>query len=223
MVKTKDHVFIHLQKCAGEHISAFMKKKLGGERIGATHSTILPSEKNKIIVGNIRNPLTYYVSAWAYSCPELKGGLGKTFVRHYPDKKHLFDDGHSVENFQTWLKLMLTDANFGKGNSIDTAAMRRYDIGILTYRFFLLYNALDFSLLKEPDKNVLVDHFIRVESLEEDFDRIFGTNINEERHYKSGKSKHLPCNEYYNESLMDLVYRKDRYIFDKFNYRTEFT
>ena len=67
----------------------------------------------------------------------------------------------------------------------------------------------------------MVDYFIRAENLEEDFDKIFNTNINDAIHYRSGVGNHLPYKDYYNKDLMDLVYQKDNYIFKKFNYKAE--
>jgi hypothetical protein len=216
MVETKNHLFIHLQKCAGSHISSLIEQNFDVKAVGDVHGTITPEEKNKTIVGCIRNPLSYYVSLWAYNISQLHG-IGKKILRSYEDKGYLFEDSASVSNFQDFLKFLLTDAKLtGTDFCTDTSVMRKYNIGHLTYRFFLLYNCLDFILLKNPKKNLLADVFIRSEKLEEDFNKIFDTDIKKTTNFN--KSEHLHYVKYYNTELINLVYEKDMYIFKKFSY-----
>lgn len=63
--------------------------------------------KGTIIIGNIRNPYAYYVSLWAMGCRE-ESYLYKYIKQHYSDKIYLYEDVNNIENFQTWLREILT-------------------------------------------------------------------------------------------------------------------
>jgi len=216
MIETESHIFVHLLKCGGTSIFRMMMdnfKVLNVDQIGKgvplSHYTIpIEEKKGKVVVGNIRHPLSFYVSLWAF----VDGGFTGTFIKQYKDKAHLCDDTFSIPKFQEWLKIIIND------RFLLPPAGEEFNIGILTWTFFEKYYNNDYRFLNTPNEEYLVDHYIRLETLEEDFNRIFGTDIKKQNNPRYKTTKHLPYIEYYNNELIDLVYDKEKFIFDKFNY-----
>ena len=215
MIETENYLFIHLPKCGGSCISNLMEKYLNGKKVGTQHKTINAIEKKnsqKIIIGCCRNPLSWYVSLWSFG---KKGAFGKDFIRKYSNKDYLYSDTTNVKYFREWLRFVLMELDTNLFHA-DANCMKKHNIGILTYRFFKMYNNMNFSNLKYPKKKGLVDHFILTESIESDFNKIFGTKICGTK--KINKSNHLHYMKYYTPELLRLVYAKDFYIFKKFDY-----
>lgn len=218
-------IFCHLEKCAGVYIGRILQlaEKQNGRKymwVGHTLTDDMTKNikniaitKNMIIMGNIRNPYTFYVSLWAFSCIHKKGHYN--LIRNkYPQYLYLYSDPYNVQNFRKWLKLMLTgafkDEDFAK-------YMTNHNIGLITSRFFELYNQSDFSLLENIEANPIVNHFLRLEHLKHDLAKVdlpYETQVR-------NKSKHHHYSAYYGKEEMDLVYELDNYIFKKFGYEKE--
>lgn len=202
MIETKNKIFIHLQKCGGTYISYLMKKYANGKEKGSKHDTI--NKANKELIGCIRNPLEWYVSLWAYGCGK-NGHFYNFIAKNHPDKLYLYNDSMNINNFEIWLRFILSIGEWNNRN-----------IGLLTFRFFNLYNNSDWSFIKNPHANVKISRFIRNESIEQDFKRIFGRNV--KKRTDIWKSSHLDYQLYYDDALIKLVRSKDEYIFKKFGY-----
>jgi len=120
--------------------------------------------ESKLKIGNIRNPWDWYVSLWAFGC-QRKGRLynlvtnqnkGKLFSKkraksllrekigfNYPklDSKvwsKLYLDPFKIENFSSWLKLILTFGKHDIGEGYKNSEMSSF-AGLLTYRYIKLY------------------------------------------------------------------------------------
>lgn len=217
-LKKKPIMFCHLEKCAGTFIGQTLKTREEKEKkhfmwvghdIDDSIRTIMP---NMFVVGNIRNPFSFYVSLWAFSGIHKKGHYD-LFKTKYPQYLYLYSDSYNIANFRKWLRLMLlTEKDFL--NEGFARYMKQHNVGLLTSRFFELYNNADFTYLSNVTANPLVNHFIRVEHLKEDLKKIDLPYTNR----ITNKSKHHHFSAYYGEEEKALVYKLDNYIFKKFNY-----
>jgi hypothetical protein len=172
----KTHIYLNLTNL----VNMFQSKK---------------KEKDKFIVGVVRNPLDVYVSLFGFGCSG-KGGMKKQLTEQY---NHLYESYKNINNFHNWMYL----------------CMLCNDVGLFTQRFFKLYNKNDFYYLDKINENPLVDYFLINEKLVDGFS-FFG--INDISCKKLNASKHLPVDDYYNQRLKNEVYKKDKYLFKKFNY-----
>lgn len=101
-------LFVKLHKSAGSTIKAAIKKSKY-ECINKGH---LPLSRYKIdrhtlVVGNIRNPYSHYVSLWAFGC-QKKGGYYKRIAGAYENKRDLYESCEHIGKFQKWLKFTLS-------------------------------------------------------------------------------------------------------------------
>ena len=224
-------VFVHLQKCTGTYLDKLFHSIYRKRIKTLTHkplSTVQKHANKALVVGNIRNPYDVYVSLWAFGCKK-KGQLYGTFKNSKFLSQHLavYSDPSSPQNFRTWLKIILDSETLTKLlpqpklGFHDSKIMKQFNIGLLTYRFFALYNESNFNLLhpENINKNPVVDIFIRTEHMQEDLAKL---NIQIPRtttqSTKINASKHKSSDFYLDEETKNLIYEKDKYIFTKFGY-----
>ena len=207
------YCFIHLPKCGGSYISTLMyENNKNGKYIMKGHNSVEKKDPTLTYVGNIRHPYDIYKSLWNYGC-ERQGGVYNYVKKNYPHYAYLYSSKRNIKNFRLWLGLILTNTICYNGED-----MKKYNIGLVTYRFFKLYNFKDYSLLDKVDIDPLIDVFIKLENIKEDLKKIelSYTEI------RVNASKYLQSDSadiYYDQELKNLVYSKDRYIFDKFYYQ----
>lgn len=240
MVITKKHVYIHLPKTGGTFLTSLLRTSLNCSLAKREHSSISLEQKNtiykdKIIVGSIRNPFDYYVSTFSFAARApgpvrrraIFGVKSKPLFEKYPEIKELFNDGMDVSNFQKWLPIFLNDMELDwpkiylPKNSILEGYRHEHDIGYLTWVFMKMFYELDLSYLDTPEKNKIADIYIKTETLNEQASEIFDIDIKKlnSRPKSNGFKRHKDYREYYNDELIEMVYRKDKYIFDKFGYK----
>lgn len=216
-LNTKNIIFSHFPKAACSYINKVLATAQNDSRntlfksyTSLRHTKVKKEHKSpdNIIVGNIRHPLLIYVSMFAYNCRLLPNQTEKTEfgIKYYSNV-------NSIEIFREWLKLKICDVNDKLGDS--NLIYQRSDVGVITNRFFHLYNDNDFSYLNKPNENPLVDLFIKAENIS---DALTELNLPGKHDTLVNSSPHLPWREYYTDELIDLVYEKDKYIFDKFEY-----
>ncbi len=204
--------FIHLHKCGGSFVSYVLASHNIENIILRGHETINTSQKKSdTVIGLIRNPFEWYVSLWASGCND---GKGLYFEDYHPNKLYLYEDYTNVNNFRAWLKFLMTEYNEPE-NARRT--MNQYDTGLLTYRFFMLYNEGNYELLDSIANDPLVDFFIRNEDIIGGLNSFLDLSLSE-HHPRVNTSEHLSVSKYYDEETTKLVIQKDRYIFDKFDY-----
>jgi hypothetical protein len=128
-------VFLELQKTACSHIVKLFDKFTKGKQIGK-HDFLREQDKDKLVLGSIRNPWDWYVSLWAYGCG-MQGGLYKrslakpkltyylrpfgnisrsinSFSMYLKDRRskpvetwvRLYSDNQNVNHFREWLQLI---------------------------------------------------------------------------------------------------------------------
>ncbi len=250
-------VFVELHKTACTHIGKLLASVTDGLQQGKHNSppaTLLSSGRR--FIGSIRNPWDWYVSLWAYGC-DKKGRVYNFTTRplsisrmsgmvtsskslntssRKPDQwRRCYSDINSASAFQDWL-CMMNDKNywndFGEGYGVSPIARVA---GLLTYRYinlFCKHVPATITSVNDLDayarKNCFVDHFIRMENLEEDFISVLelcGTHLSETQRLsicsenKTNTSSHRKeTAHYYNDETIKLVQEKEKLIIDKFVY-----
>ena len=144
--QTTKILFVKLHKSAGTTIRVAISHS-GLKLINKGHLQLsrYSIDEHTFVVGNIRNPYSQYVSLWAYGC-RRRGALYNRITKKYKDKSYLYESYKNIENFQEWLKLVLSPE-----------ICRDESIGYYTQRFFRIYDELD-----------KVDMFIRCENIAND-------------------------------------------------------
>lgn len=220
-------IFVHLQKCAGTYLDNLFRSVYKNRVKVLTHIPLSSQQKriNKaFVIGNIRHPYDVYVSLWAFGCKK-RGSLYNTFKNRLPPQYlSLYSDPNSSQNFRTWLKILLGNNTLTKLlpkpklGFHNSQLMQKFNIGLLTYRFFALYNESNFNLLRPQyiPHNPVVDLFIRSEHMQEDLAKLKITLPQQST--KTNSSNHKPYDFYLDEETKDLIYEKDKYIFTKFGY-----
>lgn len=120
--------------------------------------------KNLKFVGNIRNPWDWYVSLWSYGClrrgslyESTRGKNLNKFLQFYfsnlfyyrPKGRYirlspilwnkLYSDNLDFDNFNEWLKLILSDRKIHIGSNFYKENKASRHIGLLTFRYLTLY------------------------------------------------------------------------------------
>lgn len=213
------YVFLHLQKCGGTYISSLMNKKNEDKQsktlyINKGHSSVPNKLDCNIYVGNIRHPYEIYRSLWTYGCLK-KGDIYKIITQNFPQYAHLYNSHTDIQNFKLWLTLLLNYKIIlpKKLYYFDIDIMKKHNIGLATYRFFSIYNHSNFKLLNNFNYNPIIDIFIRNESMASDLQKIGLEYID----IKINDSQKLDI-DYYDDEMKELVFKKDKYLFEKFNY-----
>lgn len=239
--------FIHFKKCGGMSIATELEKKYELTR----NNEFLKKNFNKNmyshIVGNIRNPYKYYVSAYRWG----KTSRGKVLepldenyknevsnaINEYRKKNNIDEtikltkDQKKLVEFKIWMKYILTNKNKLKSskNCDLSQIMKDYNIGLVTARF-LCYYYRDFKEFNKPDpyfkkylkdinsKSPYISNFIKVETIRDDLKRLKIDYSNTWSNQKINNESELQYYHYYDQDLIDLIYKRYKYIFDKFNY-----
>jgi len=200
-------IFLELQKTGGSHVRKLLADlDLGGfftdmhDRLDEVGEVKKLLEKDPLIVGNVRNPFSWYVSLWAYGCM----GEGEIYYRtstwwwRYilsdlralttPRKrwKYLYGDVNDPERFREWLGMILySDFKINIGEDYGDSELSR-GIGFFTYRYFQLFSRknrkrwIDLAdakvYIERSEKEFLPKAILRMENLTEDLIRVLGDN-----------------------------------------------
>lgn len=226
MIIAPDFIHIHLQKCGGSFVREYLTNYIPGAKYNNTvHDGVCDIPKrysNKPILGNIRNPWDWYLS-WYVATQRVKNGL--------------FWSLHKNGKQTTFAEFMATIFSLkNKIHDVDFGLVSGLGIGVYTYRYIRSYCRSPGKVFRQLQSRSLTDdmvskvHLCRMENLRLDLMNFLAatpTSITEAQKQKlivmdkvntSGSRQHQ--NEY-NEQLVRLVGRKDRYIVDKFGYVPE--
>lgn len=226
MIISPDFICIHLQKCGGSFLREFLTKNIPNARYnGIVHDRAcdIPKEhENKPILGLIRNPWDWYVSWYAATQSNPKGlfwGL------HTKGKKTTFHEFIS--------KLFSIRQTI---HNIDFGLIHQLGIGLYTYYYIKSYcrnpNVVFRNLITKPlDGSMVFEiEICRTENLRSDLMNFLATThigITESQANilltmpKVNISLRNRYQDYYNEQLMQLIRKKDKYIVDQFGYEFE--
>jgi hypothetical protein len=212
--------FIHFPKCGGTTIESIIKEKkdficknhhVFSDLNEAEHGV---KELDKIWFSSIRNPIDYYYSFWRYRVNELKNSNDPFHkrVKNKASYKYLSDE----PDFQKYTECLFdNNSEFGPM----TKNVIRYWFGNNEELFVKSY-------YNEPKKKYLVKNIVKLENLKNDLKKI-GLNDEDLENIQqlnmSGKEYSFENEnplylKYYNQELLDIIYKRDKYIFDAFDY-----
>jgi hypothetical protein len=244
MFETKDIIFIHLPKTGGTFVHKFIEDQCAknpdfiktyfkNPGHGYKHATINLEEKKirkKHVLGTVRNPFDHYVSwySWSFRSGNIMAVKKDKLFEEWREFRNKFKNPKDTEGFRYWLKMILSKYFINSpipSNQNSKNNSRSYledDIGHSTWLFLKMYYQSDLSYLKNPELNLIVDSYIRTEHLYEDLIKHFRFLKEDFDNFKIKKinsSNRLDnYRDYYDDELIELVYHKDKYLFDKFNY-----
>jgi hypothetical protein len=172
MLLNERFIYLELQKTGSTHTRNILKKIPGlNHEIYGKHSLIgeLPENlvsgfKDKLKIGNIRNPWDWYISLWAFGC--MGQGMlfrnltkkdyflskrafkrmltnvlnGKSAFKNisFTNWNQFYTDPKNIRNFRCWLKLILDSKKVDLGENYKKLPISD-KIGLLTFRYLRLY------------------------------------------------------------------------------------
>ena len=111
----KKLLFNHLPKAGGKYAIKVLEKHVPNADISISREFKFTTKKDKethFVIGNIREPCSYYLSLWHYGLQNKFGSVlatqlkQKAFTQH-PEISHIFDDGpNNLENFHTYFDII---------------------------------------------------------------------------------------------------------------------
>lgn len=172
MLLNEKFIYLELQKTGSTHTRNILEKIPGlNHEIYGKHSLIeeLPDNlfygfKDKLKIGNIRNPWDWYISLWAFGCMG-RGMLFRNLTKKdyffttkafkrmltnvlngrstfknisFINWNQLYNDPRNINNFRRWLKLILGSKKVDLGEDYKKLPISD-KIGLLTFRYLRLY------------------------------------------------------------------------------------
>jgi len=202
MIICDKFIFIHLQKCAGTFVREFLFKIFPNcKRYGSEHSGVrdIPeSQRDKLIIGTIRNPHDWYLSWYSKRKNEQDGLFKNLFACEFKEflRRCFFTEERTLH-----------DIEFHK--------IREQGIGHYTYRYNRCYEA-------EFKPNL---HIIKTEELREG---LIGAPLLSEEQIKIfdnmerlNSSTHGDYSDYYDQEMLKWVEEKDQLIFERHGYEVD--
>ena len=111
----KKLLFNHLPKAGGKYAIKVLEKHVPEADISISREFQFTTKKDRethFVIGNIREPCSYYLSLWHFGLQNKHGSVlatqlkQKAFTQH-PEISHIFDDGpNNLENFHTYFDII---------------------------------------------------------------------------------------------------------------------
>lgn len=242
MIINDKFVFIHNPRTGGAFVKNTFKQTFPESdflRLEDYHlpvSSLPEKHRAKMKFGMVRNPWAWYVSLyhfqqphgqWLRLCspdhrPTFQQFLS-TFLSSDFAKKHRGEKFHPVGNPHAPKTVPVFDY------------MDNLDIGFFTYRYIYLFSyeyekifSGQADIFTNHDTLISVENVLKTEELPNNIINLFGRNgipISEEdkklwrTRPKRNYTNHKPYQSYYDNSLVELVRRKDRLIIEKYGYK----
>ena len=227
MVIHDKFISVHMVKTAGTFLQDYFGNNVPGTRgtgRGARrhHPASAVRDLNQFKFGTCRNPFSWYVSWWAFVGNQRRPGnsFPTLATKDFKETMNNLDNATGVVK-QTSSHLFI---NFD--------ILRRFDIGIMTWKFIETF--CDHEKIFALDKwdgfgsgEILVDQFVSMENLAEDLiylfsHRIFELSDKQKKNLRTmdkvNLSRHDHYTTYYDQSLIDWVKHRERYLFNMFGY-----
>lgn len=224
MIITPKCIYIHMHKCGGNTITTHLREHYDGvpswQFPGPSwrHDSLHAKPQDKLVIGSIRNPYSYYVSRWKFIADHQKG-----MYQTAPEGTY--------DTFEAFIRYYCED---GRGWAPDIGWMhhgRDRGIGHMSQCFLELYTASKRNLWAASkdigvfiEQNLLVDRWVRLETLHDDLISALEaaghdpTPVqNEPKHENQGPHR-APIASYYTDELRSLVYERDHLLFESFGY-----
>ena len=152
--------------------------------------------------------------------------------------REVYSDSKNPDHFRIWLKLFLKERKYDDGTGFGLSSISNFS-GHLTYRYLLLYSKKTDLLFKksilnnedlkrfDEEQNVL-NYTIKNETLENNFFtfleklnvkiKLEDKKIINSLDKTSESSRATNFLEYYDQECIDMVFKKEKLIIDKYNY-----
>jgi hypothetical protein len=248
MFKSKDFIYIQMQKTGCSHISRLYSNFFEGiEERKHQPATVQEIESYHYFVSSIRNPWDWYLSLWTFGV-ENKGGLRNRLVNGESLKSDLnsnndwlnvYNDINNVDSFRKWLIMIhqvenhvLLGENYGESDVTPFCGFMTHRYLYLCCREYLNISSRErfknlLEIEKYEKKHNYIDFYIKQESLETDFCESINHLITLKEcdlkfingFKKTNASKRaFHISKYYDDSTIELVFQREKLIIDKFNY-----
>jgi len=178
MFKSKELIYIQLQKTGCTHIASLLSKLFEGKIIGS-HNAATPKliKSGRFFISSIRNPWDWYLSLWTFGC-QGRGSLWRHLAkranplqvlkaqRRNPFKviqacfdemtrdvekwRRVYDKASDVTSYRKWLKMIHSSGNSRYLGEGYSDTTITGQCGFMTYRYLYLC-CRDPRQLKMPD------------------------------------------------------------------------
>jgi len=223
MVIHEKFIFVHMVKTGGTFLQEYFGKNIAGCRAtgsGANRHKPVWAVKDlpQFKFGVMRNPYAWYVSWWAFQAVQRSPGnsLPSLLVSDFSQSIRNLDQAHGIVK-QTKSPLF-----------IDFDIMRRFDIGVMTYKFIEMFCDADRIFAQDTfngfnRSDFLIDATIFMEDLKNELVELFYDHIFELTelqtkalydHPRVNAGQHSQYHEYYNDETLAWVKHKDRHLFN---------
>ena len=236
----KQFVYLGLHKTGSTYIQKYLQtvpQLQGKVRSGHPGVQSFPFwAQPKRVVGSIRNPWDWYVSLWAFGCLQ-KGGLyrkltgkasGHPLSQQWKDHfQELYSDKSNEEHFRQWLQTILADHK-------EEILGINGKYGLMTARYLNMYNdrwkkkgkhLADLTEVVAFDKeHNRLTAIIRQERLDEDLTNFLSSVLTDfttediSARSKRNLSIRQEYQQYYDESMIQLVEENEAFIIKKYGY-----
>ena len=217
-------LILHNIKCGGITLKHILISNKINYNITKINNNFVSNKNNeyKMIVSTIRNPYLYYISAVFYN-GKSRGKISNISKEYFSSIRALPRN----EFFKLYVKgiltgkIILNKENIGKKRNDVSKMMRIFNIGFLTARSIALFYNNERKYLMDITLNNDIN-ILKLEDLQSEINKLNldinydGFVINKSRLEKNiGK---LNLKDFYDQELIDLIYEKDKFIFEKFKY-----
>jgi hypothetical protein len=186
---------------------------------------------NRTLFGFVRNPFDWYVSFWVFS---QKNYAARPPHDSHPIYKYLHNK-ESLTDINIFINRLINERTildyYRNGLAedtkpelahIDLGICQDLDIGLLTYRYlYVFYAPQVFKDLEHYKDYKIVDEVLRFENLREELSEFLSRYDIKGDTMSSPKvncSPHDMYELYYDKETIDMIYHKDRIIFEEFDY-----
>jgi len=212
-------LILHNIKCGGRTLDKIIKSNKINYNITKIHNKI-PHKNNeyKMIVSTIRNPYLYYISAVFYN-GKSRGKVSDISKEYFLSIRALPRN----EFFKLYVKgiltgkIILNKENVGVKHNDVSKMMRIFNIGFLTARSIALFYNNDRKYLMNTTLNNDIN-ILKLEDLQSEINKL-NLDINYDGFViNKSRPEKLNLKDFYDQELIDLIYEKDKFIFEKFKY-----
>jgi len=230
--------FEHFPKAGGTFIKGTLHKRMKLPKkvliISYEFQNKCDHEKH-FVIGNIRDPCSYYISLWSFGCDNSNhNGALRNFFKYIENgKKYVklfYQDSYNATQFGSWLHFMSSLNDFGifsyrLGYKFGGGTNPGNNLGIMNSTRDRDEDEYSF---RQVPKNVHC--WVHQENEKEDlrqclqeYETFSGYSFNWEtfesatNHAKKNPSKHNECNFYWTDDLKRYLYEKDKIVIDILN------
>jgi hypothetical protein len=256
------YIYFELQKAASSYVREVLGSlsSLNYQKVGIHNSYYEASPRKigdlnaKIKIGSVRNPWDWYVSLWTWGCtghgiynnlmmPRNRLGLKYfalnpiVFLTQRKSWRRVYSDSTDINNFRTWLKMLLCDKNYEVGDGYTSSVISNFS-GYLTYCYLKLHcydfrshdtyiNSYNDIVSFDRDFNFL-DFIVTAENLNNDLEKaLLALNVSKvdiENVFmlikgRANSTERQDYHVYYDNETLELIAEKEKFIIEKYNYK----